>query len=409
MIAQFAHPNDLRTTANALVKYVCEPDTPSLAIAENGSLRERVRAATALDRGASGGQSHLLILPSSGTSRARPHLVALSHSALLASAEATHRTLGGPGRWITALPLRHIAGVQTVVRSAAAGLTPILLEPGPFTSAALAQAIRKAVSLTETSVPLYLSLVSAQLSTALADHLPELRQLGAILLGGGFIDSALLEQATAQGLRVVQTYGMTETAGGCVYDGRPLPGVEVASVEGRILVAGSTLMEGYLDEPSPWLDRGGQRWLRTNDLGSVNEDGVLTIVGRSDDLIKSGGVKVNLQSVSEVLQRAGAANRTDLVHGWGEVCVIARNDPKWGQQVCVVAEVSDSEILTQDRVKQIGAEMHGYVRAALGAPSAPRTVALVPRLPRTAIGKLDRGRARALLEDRIRQGRAWQR
>lgn len=404
MRAHFVSATNRHAIVNALAKYVCDPDPLPLVIAEDSAVRQRVKRTLESRPSPYCGRNHPLVLPTSGTTRGRPHLVALSRRALLASAEATHDALGGAGRWITALPLAHIAGIQTVVRTVAAGFEPLLSPPGPFNPPALAQSIREATGSAGPGAPTYLSLVAAQLSDALDEEVRELADLDAVLVGGGFVDPALLDRARQQGVRVVTTYGMTETAGGCVYDGVPLGGVNLLERDGRILVGGATLMDGYLDEPSPWEHVQTEKWLVTGDLGHLSAQGKLRITGREDDLIKSGGIKVNLRDVEQVLQAHQSRKR-----GWGDVCVIPIPDAKWGAGVGVLAEFPGTQALDQSDVEAVALEMRRCTIEALGVGAGPAAVHLVSELDRTALGKADRAAAAARLEQAIGQGRAWQR
>lgn len=338
--------------------------------------------------------SHSLIVATSGSS-GQPNLVALTGGALKASAHATHRYLGGPGRWITALPLAHIAGIQTVLRSAFAGLTPFVALSKPFDPARFARDVQKARADTPSDIPLYCSLVSAQLQALLSAESPSsLQYLDAILVGGGFVENSLLRRAASAGLRVVTTYGMTETGGGCVYDGVPLEGTSVAEGEdGRLLISGPTLMAGYLDEVSPLVTKDGVTWFETSDVGQVDAEGRVRLSGRSDDIIKSGGVKVNLSDVSR------ASLKTPGVSG---AHTFGFPDPTWGRAVAVVVETAlDPNI--------VGPAVADTVRSELGTQSAPRWVVAVQKMPRTELGKADRDGVQRLAEAEIGQGGAWRR
>ena len=145
------------------------------------------------------------------------------------------------------------------------------------------------------------SLVPTQLQRLLTDPdaetLATLKRFDAILLGGARAPRAVLEAAASHSLNIHLTYGSSETSGGCVYDAKALPGVEVKTVDGRIWLGGPTIASGYLGDPELTaghfsVDARGTRWYRTDDLGSV-EDGILSVSGRADDVIITGGVKVS--------------------------------------------------------------------------------------------------------------------
>ncbi len=398
------NPTDSFAAANALVRYISKPDF-SLCLTEKpfSDLAEQSRLPTHNNQRYIGGQHHHLFVPTSGSTSGDPDLVALSHAALLASARATHSALDGPGRWINVLPLRHIAGIQTVVRSAVAGTSPVI-EPSPsFDPIRFARTIARARAQTPPSVPLYSSLVSAQLAACVDQGASDLEFLNAVLVGGGFVDQDLRDRAFELGIRVVTTYGMTETSGGCVYDGAPLPGVEVAVDEDeRVLLSGPVLMDGYVNRPTPWVDRDGRRWLATNDLGEIGPEGTLNITGRLDDVIKSGGVKVNLSSVTQV------AEQTPAVAG-GRCHALAQNSLKWGQQVALIVENHQAQHLSTVEREHLALQVRSHISQTLTRAHVPKTVVITERIPTTTLGKVDRVRAAMLVEEQIRQGRAWQR
>ena len=172
-----------------------------------------------------------LILRTSGSTTGTGRLIAMSAAALMASARATHARLGGPGTWLLPLPAHHVAGLQILIRSLEAGTEPVVVDTSAgFSPTALAEALRSARRSTGVAVSrLYVSLVPTQLVRVLQD--PQARRAlagaDAVLLGGAAADPALLARARGAGVTVVTTYGMSETGGGCVYNGRPLEGVEV--------------------------------------------------------------------------------------------------------------------------------------------------------------------------------------
>ena len=310
-----------------------------------------------------------IILGTSGSTDGTGHLVGLSLDALTASATATHARLGGPGQWLATLTADHVAGFQLAFRSALAGTTPIGIsrwdDPGE---------LRAALESRTPGVPLYASYVPAQLR-ALIETAPDLlARLDAVLIGGAAMPEPLAIRAAAAGIRVVRTYGMTETGGGCVYDGVPLDGVQVRIEGGRVELGGTTLMTRYLDtEIQPFVRDGARRWLTTADLGRWREDGRIEVLGRADDVIVSGGVNVPPRVVEDCLEAAFG----------GAWAVLGVPDERWGQRVVAVTETPGFSL---DNVRS--ATSH------LGPAFQPREIA-VGQLPRTALGKLDR---RALRE-----------
>lgn len=328
-----------------------------------------------------------LVVTTSG-STGEPRAVLLGAEALAASAAATHDRLGGPGRWLLTLPLHHVAGLQVLVRSVLAGAEPAWFAPsGGFDPAAVAAGL---AALPHADRPRYGSLVPTQLHRILAAAPaggplpPPLRpwaELDAILVGGAATAPALLARARRAGLAVVTTYGATETAGGCVYDGEPLPRTRVRLADGAVLLAGPTLARGYLGRPDldaaafPVLD--GERWFRTGDVGEL-VDGRLRVLGRADDVIVTGGVKVAPAAVEAVLGE---------VPGVGQACVVGVPDEEWGASVVAV-------VVPRPGVSPPGLDdLRVAVRRTLGSAAAPRRLLLVDALPERGPGKVDRDAA----------------
>lgn len=333
-----------------------------------------------------------LILPTSGSTGSEPSMVILSKSALTASSAATERALNGPGKWVLALPLQHIAGIQVALRALATGFRPLTIGTWPkFSASALAQVARRS----DPNTPLYTSLVSPQLSLLLENQsaTKDCRAFDAILVGGGRIDPALLDRARSAGLRVVTTYGMTETCGGCVYDGFSLTGTNIATDEnGRVLIASSALMEGYLNRDAEWVDVEGVKYFRTSDVGTLHPDGRLEIIGRVDDIVNSGGVKIALEDVQNAI---GALSEVR------DCAVRSLDDPVWGQTVAalVVPETLD---LKPRSIREAVAQ-------TLSAAHAPRIIVFADVIPRTEIGKVKTAAVQDLIRDAIRSGSAWKR
>lgn len=332
-----------------------------------------------------------LTIATSGTT-GRPKLAMLTGAALHASANATHDRLGGPGHWLLAMPAHHIAGMQVLVRSLVAGTSPVCVDlSGGFTAAAFAQAT-EALGAGAPADRAYTALVPTQLVRLLGsvDGRQALTRYAAVLIGGAAVPSSLLTEAKDFGVRVVTTYGMSETAGGCVYDGRPLD-VSLVQLEdgGRIRLGGATLAAGYLGEPGLTelafeTDDSGQPWFRTDDVGHLDDLGELTVDGRIDDVINTGGLKVVPRHVEEAL------TRLDTV---AEAVVVGTPDPEWGQIVsaAVVLRPGGRSPTLQD--------LRDQLRGILPDHALPRRLACVPRLPLRGPGKPDRGAARRLFDD----------
>ena len=353
-----------------------------------------------------------LILRTSGSTTGTGRLIAMSAAALVASARATHARLGGPGTWLLPLPAHHVAGLQILIRSLEAGTEPVVVDTSAgFSPTALADALDSArLSTGAAASRLYVSLVPTQLVRVLQDPVVgrALSDADAVLLGGAAADPALLARARTAGVTVVTTYGMSETGGGCVYNGRPLAGVEVAIQDpdaegaGRILLSGPVLAEGYLrssgrrpgDSPGGRPDdgegfhrSGGKRILATSDRGRLHPDGRLEVLGRLDDVIITGGVKVEPRHVEEALTG---------IDGVAEACVIGLPDEQWGSTV-VAAVVLEPGRQPGGPTRWHGAALREAARAQLDGAHAPKRVLILEALPLRPSGKVDRREVARLL------------
>jgi O-succinylbenzoic acid--CoA ligase len=352
---------------------------PALGLGLVNDLPADVRAGTAV------------VVTTSGSTGV-PKSVILSRDALTASALATAARIGD-GAWLLALPAGYVAGLQVLVRSIVADREPAWLT-GAFTPQGFAAAALTMVSTDRGErVPTYTSLVPAQLAKLLdaAAHdgtvLTALRSFETILVGGQAIAAATLERAQDAGVRVVRTYGSTETSGGCVYDGRPLGGVSVRIAEGEVLVSGPVLADGYLGDraatESAFIhDDDGRRWYRTGDAGLI-EDDVLRVRGRIDNVIVSGGVNVSLDRVERIVR---------TIPGLESAVVVGVPDARWGEASVVV--VPRGEALRRSESVQL-AEAREAVSAEIGAHARPTRLVLVDDLALLPSGKPDRETIRA--------------
>jgi len=296
----------------------------------------------------------------------------LSHAALDASADATMNRIGlrDDDRWLACLPWHHIGGLQVLLRARRFG-TPLVVHE-TFDVARVAA---------EDAVTL-VSLVPTQL-LRLLDAGVDLRRFRAILLGGAPAPVSLLERAAAAGARVVTTYGMSETCGGCVYDGEPLDGVEVAlGSDGRIRLRGPMLMQRYRLRPDLTADALRDGWLVTNDLGHLDDDGRLHVDGRVDDVVVTGGENVVTSAVAARLAEH------PLVR---DAAVTGVADAEWGQRlVAVVVPVGAPPTLPQ---------LRAWCAQTLAPAAQPRQLVLVDALPLLASGKPDRLAVAALVSE----------
>jgi O-succinylbenzoic acid--CoA ligase len=317
-------------------------------------------------------QDVALIIETSG-STAKPKRVALSREALLASANASAERIGGSGQWLLALPTNYIAGAQVLIRSIVAETQPVMLNTSvPFSAegfanlAALMTGDKRFTSLVPTQ------LVRLDQAAEVNDFvLKQLQSFDAILVGGQATDSHLLSRLRNKGVNLVTTYGLSETAGGCVYDDSPLGGVTLRIREELIEISSPTLANGYLQGgPSDaFFDEAGTRWFRTTDLGEIS-NGSLRVLGRADRVFISGGVKTSLDEVEAV---------TKTIPGVVRSAAVALRDDDWGERAAVIYVGSP----------EVADELAGVVLANLGPAANPVRVIRVDEIPKLANGKTD--------------------
>ena len=382
-------------------------------------------------------ESIALVVGTSGSTGA-PKQTALSVRALRASARATERFFAdcpssgaakpqravseAPAQWLLALPAHYVAGAQVLARSVLAGTTPVVaasvtdgvsFTPGVFLNAAeRLSCARRFVSLVPTQV--HKLLEAAEASPALGSEIYDaLGQFTGILLGGAPASASLLEATRELGLNVVTTYGSAETAGGCVYSGTALPGVRLrvvpedagladspvvagAEAAGRIWLGGEHLASGYMGDNARtashfFVDADGYRWYRTDDYGSLTSSApnapenegapMLNIVGRSDDVIITGGVKVSARAVAAVLESHPAVR---------EAAVAGVPDARWGAAVIAAVTLRNLPGHYGADAAETARQLQQLCGARLGAAGVPKVVRIVPDFPAASTGKPDR-------------------
>jgi o-succinylbenzoate---CoA ligase len=330
--------------------------TTAIAVATRGRDAAGVAADTAV------------VIATSG-STGEPKGVELSAAALLASATASLRRIeAGPAdRWLCCLPTFHIAGLGILVRSLVSGTDPVIA----------AKADPDVLAGSGCSL---VSLVPTQLRRLLAAGY-EPGGIKTVLLGGAAAGGDLLPAARAAGWPVVTTYGMSETCGGCVYDGVPLEGVSAGpGADGRVVISGPVLFSRYRLQPELTATALAGGAFRTADLGYLAPDGRLVIRGRADDVINSGGEKVVPGEVEAVLGTSP---------GVADVVVVGVPDAEWGEQVAAFVVPADpGQPPDLEHLRAI-------VRQALSAHAAPKKVFVMPVFPLLPSGKPDRAALRA--------------
>ena len=315
-----------------------------------------------------------VVIATSG-STGQPKGVELSAPALLHSARASLARVGAaPGeRWLLCLPATHIAGVQVLVRSLVAGTAPVIA--GRLDAAALAGSGCAHVSIVPTQLRRLLGGSGGAVPGAAGGPADWAGTFTSVLLGGAAAPADLIARAREAGIPVVTTYGMSETCGGCVYDHFPLDGVAVtAGDDGRIRISGPVLFSGYRLRPDLTAAALDGEWFVTSDLGTTGADGHVTVRGRADDVINTGGEKVVAGEVASVLETCP---------GVREAVVIGRPDPEWGERVtAVIVPDNSTQPPTLDLLSQ-------HVRERLPRYAAPRELVLLDAMPMLPSGKPD--------------------
>lgn len=301
-----------------------------------------------------------LVVESSG-STGTPKRIELSLEAILASAAASDAALGGPGQWLLALPINFVAGSNVLIRSLIAETQPVIMNTRlPFT----AEGFSRAASMMS-ATRRYTALVPTQLKRLLdggendAYLLQQLRNFDAILVGGQSVNPELIDRAKLMGVKVVVSYGMAETCGGCVYDGLPLNGVKLRIIDSVIEISGPVLAAGVAQDS----------WYRTNDLGEII-DGKLVVHGRANRVLNSGGLKVSLEKIELLVGQIG---------GVAEAAALALPDATWGERAAVVYVGSP----------EVADYIAGEALNELGAAAKPVRVIRVSEIPKLISGKID--------------------
>lgn len=319
----------------------------------------------------------LLLLTSGSTGK--PRAVEIPVSALAESAAASAVHFGNQAVWLTALPTTSMGGLNTLVRSALAGTAPVIWDGvggvqsfsahdiTPFIEATRVGATKQKLAAAASFVPTQLHRMLQNLETTTA-----LAALDYVLIGGGALSEDDAAIANAAGIRIVRTYGATETCGGCVYDGIPLEEVEIEIDEsGRIRVFGPMLAHSYRDGEVIAADG----WL-SSDIGEIT-NGRLHVLGRIDDQVKVGGQLVNLLTLTQQ-----AKNITDVADAFA----VAIDSSEYG----FVPVVVYSGIAKENSVAEI-------LRSDIGR--VPLKVVAMESIPFLENGKPDRQAIKTFLKE----------
>jgi len=296
-------------------------------------------------------KSDISLLVATSGSTGTPKEIGITSAALLASARASNKYLkASKGQtWSLLLPLTHIAGINVLVRSIELESEPIDLRNhvGAYPHAD------------------FTAIVPTQLFNALngdADLLSHLKNARAVLVGGAALSEELRSQAITSGINIITTYGMTETCGGCVYNGKALDGVDFELTENqRVKISGPVLADVEKENG----------WYLTQDLGTI-VDGKLKVFGRADDVIISGGENISLSAIESELNK----KFPQLL-----VAAFATTDSKWGQALHVAVQSHDENM--KEQISQA-------LVTTMGNHAKPKSVLLLDKLPEIGVGKVDR-------------------
>jgi O-succinylbenzoic acid--CoA ligase len=325
-------------------------ETPALTLALSAAINQ--------------GEAGQVIIETTGSSGIRKR-VQLSTNAIETSAELSNSLIGAaPGDvWSLLLPINHIAGVNVLARA-------IKLDS-------------KVVGVDDTAD--YTAVVPTQLHRALFGDeklLKHLQRCKSVLVGGSPASKTILELASKAGISVITTYGMTETSGGCIYNNRALPGVSVmVDKAGRLMIKGPILASGYENNQELWSENFKDGWFLTNDLGAI-KDNEVQVIGRSDDVVLSGGENVSLIAIENEL----AANFPDV-----NFLATSIADSEWGQKICLISNIEIDHL----QVSQV-------LKDKLGKQFVPKDFLVVEQIPQIGIGKPDRVKASQLFVDKQR-------
>lgn len=333
----------------------------------------------------------IAIVSTTSGSTGTPRGVLLSQQALAASATAFGNRFGTNNRWVVSVPAHRIAGIMVLVRSWFHN-SPFEIDPSvggarTFQAAAFAATTMRAVRESNgDGRSLMVSLVPTQIARLLESGsvgVEALQSYDLVLSGAAATPQPMLNKMRELGIKVSVSYGMTETCGGCVFDGRPLDGVNISlgtkdDIEpGRVRISGTVAASGYRLRPD--LDAvsfiSGQ--VQTHDVGKLDSSGLLHILGRLDDVVIVGGVNVSLSAVESLIRHHPAIE---------DVAVIDLQDELWGS-------IPIAYVVTRNHISNSAnliSEIQSTIQEQISRAVVPRTVQFVTSLPMLDSGKIDR-------------------
>ena len=346
-----------------------------------------------------------MVLATSG-STSTPRGVLLSREALMSSAQAFGNRFGTDNRWVISMPVHRVAGAMILVRSWVHG-SPFEVDPSvggaqPFTANTFTETTRRAVIASQADGrQLMVSLVPTQIARLVEAGemgLNALRSYDVVLSGAAATPQPLLNRLRGEGVNVVVSYGMSETSGGCVFDGQPLDGVKISlgtkdDVEpGRISIGGPVIASGYRLRPDLDAVMFIDGRVQTQDVGKLDAAGMLHVLGRLDDVVIVGGVNVSLSAVESLVR-----HHPDIE----DVAIIDVPDDLWGSlplaYIVTRSHNVDRELLMAD--------IRSTVADRISRAATPRSFAFLNQLPMLDSGKIDRLGLRLQAAQDIAKGR----
>jgi O-succinylbenzoic acid--CoA ligase len=351
----------------------------------------------------------IAVVCSTSGSTGTPRGTLLSRNALQASAQAFGRRFGVDARWVIAMPLHRIAGLMILVR-AHFNDSPVIIDPSvggarQFSASTFWATTQSAKRQSlQDGRPLMVSLVPTQIARLLDAGKVGIEALQAydlVLSGAAATPQPLLMRLRELGVNVVISYGMSETCGGCVFDGMPLDGVEIsiASTQdaqpGRISIAGSVVASGYRLRP----DLDGVSFMAgqfiTHDVGALDSSGLIHVLGRLDDIVTVGGVNVALSAVEAAIRHHPSIE---------DVAVIDVTDPLWGSLPLAYVVLRNGDVHSNESQADLRRGIQEAVAQRIGRAATPRVVTFVSSLPMLDSGKIDRLALRLQASQDIDQG-----
>lgn len=339
--------------------------------------------------------SDIALVCSTSGSTGTPRGTLLSRSALQASATSFGKRFGTDGRWVLAMPLHRIAGLMVLVRSYFHN-SDVVLDPSiggatPFSPATFWATTQSAIRSSKADGrPLLVSLVPTQIARLIDSGsvgIEALQSYDLVLSGAAATPQPLLEKLRELGINVSVSYGMSETCGGCVFDGMPLDGVQIsiASADeiqpGRISISGPVIASGYRLRPDLTAVSFIENRFITNDVGALDSAGLIHVLGRLDDIVIVGGVKVALSAVEAAIR-----HHQDI----SEVAVIDIADSDWGSIPLAYIKLRNNAQLDENQKQKLKLEIQEIVATRIGRAATPRSITFVAELPMLDSGKVDR-------------------